>query len=300
MMAASSVVSSSWAKACWRRRMTGSPRSSSSSVIFFLWGGGLIKCLVKRLAGLKQQAANRTGGLSQDASGLGGREFTKGDEDNHLSLALGKGADGGDQVGITPGFRGRWRQLRWVGRPAAFPLPPRGPIAVPGDPEHPSLGVRMDRDRVPMCEGAGEGLRGRVLGRGPVERAGEQRPEHGVAVVLEEQRERLRGAHGHAVPSPLDRLLLDAAGEMAALCWVRRAVCSRLGARGGWIRGRAGIEEVGPCMAVGWWRMALAGEIAQRPVWRGSRRLGGPDPRETGKHSAITAVHLRGSKASML
>src|SRR5947207_13934360 len=109
MIAASSVASSSWAKASWRRRMTGSPRSSSSSVIFFLRGCGLIKCLVKRHAGLKQQAANRTGGLSQDASGLGGSEFTKGNEDNHLSLALGKGADGGRTEERRVGKEGRSR-----------------------------------------------------------------------------------------------------------------------------------------------------------------------------------------------
>src|SRR5918994_2838892 len=111
MMAARSVAGSSCAKACWRRRMTGSPRPNSSSVIVFLRVCGLSKGLVKGHTGLKQQAADRTGGLSQDASGLCGSQLSKGDQDNDLSLAMGKGADGGDQVGIAPGFGGERRHL---------------------------------------------------------------------------------------------------------------------------------------------------------------------------------------------
>src|SRR5919112_1856604 len=115
MMAARSVVGSSSAKACWRRRITGSPRPSSSSVIVFLRVWGLIERLVQGHAGLKQQTADRTGGLFKDSSGLGGSEFTKADEGDYLSLALGKGADGGDQFGIAPGFGGERRRLKRVG-----------------------------------------------------------------------------------------------------------------------------------------------------------------------------------------
>ena len=104
--------------------MTGSPRPSSSSVIAVLPVWGLIERLVQGDPGLKQQAADRTGGLSKGASGLGGREFTKADEGDHLSLALGKGADDGDQFGIAPGFGGERRCLKRAGRPAALPLPP--------------------------------------------------------------------------------------------------------------------------------------------------------------------------------
>src|SRR5829696_3594365 len=115
MMAVRSVVGSSSAKACWRRRMTGSPRPSSSSVIVFLRVCGLIERLVQGHPSLKQQAANRPGGLSKDSSGLGGSELAKADEGDHLSLALGKGADGGDQFGIAPGFGGERRGLKRVG-----------------------------------------------------------------------------------------------------------------------------------------------------------------------------------------
>src|SRR5919106_508117 len=97
MMAARSVAGSSFAKACWRRRMTGSPSPNISSVIFFLRSCALSKGSVKRHPGMKQQAADRAGGLSQDTSDLGRRELTKGDEHDHLSLALGKAADGGHE-----------------------------------------------------------------------------------------------------------------------------------------------------------------------------------------------------------
>jgi hypothetical protein len=76
----------------------------------------------------------------------------------------------------------------------------------------------MDGDRVPMREGAGEGLRGRVLGGSPVEGAGEQRPEDWAAVALEEQRERLRSAYGHVATSLLDLIPPYAAGVVAAWC----------------------------------------------------------------------------------
>jgi len=179
---------------------------------------GLSKRPVKGHTGRKQQAADRFGGLPEDASGLGRRQFTKGDEDNDLALALGKPPDRGHQIGIAPGLGGqRWHRRR-VRRPAALPLAPGRPVAVPGDPEHPSSRVRMHRDRSPVREGAGKGLRGRILSRGPVQGAGEQGPKHGAAVVLVEQHERLRRVHGHAAPPPLDRLVLPAAGEFAALC----------------------------------------------------------------------------------
>src|SRR5215211_4563762 len=116
----------------------------------------------------------------------------------------------------------------------------------------------MNCDRVPVGEGAGEGLGGRVLGCRPVEGAGEQRPEDRAAVVLVEQPERLRRVYGHVLASPSDSVPLEGTGG-AGSCWARSGeVMGNLGS--GLVR--RGVESMGPNSRV------LLGSWLMGPCWR--------------------------------
>src|SRR4029453_6978858 len=208
--------------------------SGSSSGISSLRAWGVSKDLAKCHSGTKQLAADRPDRSAQHPSDLCRGEFTKREEHDHLSLASGKAPDGSDEVGVDPGFGRSRRRLLLVDRPAGFPSSPRGPGVIPRGAQPPPLWGGVAGDRVPMRQGPGEGLGGGVLGRGPVEGAGQQGAEDRAAVVLVEQPERLQRVYGHALTSPSDSVPLEATGE-ANSCWARSGdvMAPRLGLCGG-------------------------------------------------------------------